>query len=73
MRLYQFDNTRLSVKDGKGRTVAHQAAARNRTVILQYIYDQGADLDLQDAAGNSPLHSAVENDSLDAIEFFLQM
>lgn len=40
IRLYQFDNTRLSVKDGKGRTVAHQAAARNKINILQYILEQ---------------------------------
>lgn len=39
-RLYQFDNNRLIVKDGKGRTVAHQAAARNKTNILQFILEQ---------------------------------
>lgn len=39
-RLYQFDNNRLTVKDGKGRTVAHQAAARNKTNILQFILEQ---------------------------------
>lgn len=40
IRLYQFDNTRLAVKDGKGRTVAHQAAAKNKINILQYIREQ---------------------------------
>ena len=40
IRLYQFDNARLIVKDGKGRTVAHQAAARNKINILQFIRDQ---------------------------------
>lgn len=39
-RLFQGDNTRLSVRDGKGRTAAHQAAARNRVNILQFIRDQ---------------------------------
>lgn len=39
-RLYQADNTRLSLQDGKGRTAAHQAAARNRVNILRYIRDQ---------------------------------
>lgn len=29
VRLYQFDNTRLSVKDGKGRTVAHQVGKKS--------------------------------------------
>lgn len=40
VRLYQFDNTRLAVKDGKGRTVAHQAAVKNKINILQYIKEE---------------------------------
>lgn len=40
IRLYQFDNTRLTVKDGKGRTVSHQAAAKNKLNILQFVRDQ---------------------------------
>lgn len=39
-RLYMADNTRLSLQDGKGRTAAHQAAARNQVNILRYIRDQ---------------------------------
>ena len=41
VRLYQFDNQRLFVKDVKGRQVAHQAAARNKVNILQFIQQQG--------------------------------
>lgn len=37
MRLYQGDNTRLHVKDARGRTAAHQAALRNKVNILQFI------------------------------------
>ncbi|XP_055707282.1 transient receptor potential cation channel subfamily A member 1 isoform X3 [Phlebotomus papatasi] len=70
-RLFNSDNTRLSVKDGKGRTAAHQAAARNKVNILQFIRDQQGDLNSQDALGNTPLHIAVENDSLDALDFLL--
>lgn len=40
IRLYQGNNSRLSVQDGKGRTAAHQAAARNRVNILHYIKEQ---------------------------------
>jgi hypothetical protein len=40
IRLYQFDNQRLFVKDGKGRTVASAAAAKNKTNILHYIREQ---------------------------------
>ena len=40
MRLYQGDNTRLTVKDVRGRTTAHQAAVKNRVNILQFIREQ---------------------------------
>ncbi|CRK86167.1 CLUMA_CG000050, isoform A [Clunio marinus] len=73
IRLYQFDNSRLSVKDGKGRTVGHQAAARNKVNILEYIFDQNGDLNCQDTIGNTPIHTAVENDSFDAIKFLLEI
>ncbi|XP_054085090.1 transient receptor potential cation channel subfamily A member 1 isoform X7 [Zeugodacus cucurbitae] len=72
-RLYQSDNGRLSIRDSKGRTAAHQAAARNRVNILRYINDQRADLNAKDNAGNTPLHVAVENDSFDAISYLLSI
>uniref|UniRef100_A0A1B0CK24 Transient receptor potential cation channel subfamily A member 1 n=3 Tax=Lutzomyia longipalpis TaxID=7200 RepID=A0A1B0CK24_LUTLO len=72
-RLYNTDNSRLNVKDGKGRTAAHQAAARNRVNILQFIRDEQGDLNAQDSLGNTPLHIAVENDSLDALDFLLSI
>lgn len=40
VRLYQENNTRLSVQDGRGKTSAHQAAARNKINILQFIKQQ---------------------------------
>lgn len=40
VRLYQGDNARLTVKDARGRTAAHQASVRNRVNILQFIYSQ---------------------------------
>ncbi|XP_058838850.1 transient receptor potential cation channel subfamily A member 1 isoform X10 [Topomyia yanbarensis] len=73
IRLYEGDNGRLAVKDSKGRTAAHQAAARNRVNILSFIHDHGGDLNAQDISGNTPLHVAVENDSLDALEFLLKI
>ncbi|XP_062543504.1 transient receptor potential cation channel subfamily A member 1 isoform X2 [Armigeres subalbatus] len=73
IRLYEGDNGRLAVKDSRGRTAAHQAAARNRINILNFISAQGGDLNAQDSLGNTPLHVAVENDSLDALEFLLKI
>lgn len=96
VRLYQNNNTRLCVQDSKGRTAAHQAAARNRINILKYIKEQNggnlaageiqyplvyncicsfhhSDLDIQDLAGNTPLHKAIEYDCLEAIECLLSL
>ncbi|XP_048004376.1 transient receptor potential cation channel subfamily A member 1 [Leguminivora glycinivorella] len=72
MRLYLSEPSRLAVRDVRGRTVAHQAAARNTTNILHIITNYGGDLNAQDNNGNTPLHVAVENEALDAIDFLLQ-
>ncbi|XP_057671401.1 transient receptor potential cation channel subfamily A member 1 isoform X2 [Diorhabda carinulata] len=70
-RLYYDDPTRLVIQDSRGRTPAHQAAARNRVNILQFILEQGGDLNILDYANNTPLHIAVEHESLDAVDFLL--
>ncbi|KAF9817182.1 hypothetical protein SFRURICE_013970, partial [Spodoptera frugiperda] len=41
MRLYLSEPSRLAVRDGRGRTAAHQAAARNNTNILHFINNYG--------------------------------
>jgi transient receptor potential cation channel subfamily A protein 1 len=87
-RLYFADTSRLGIKDSRGRTAGHQAAAKNKINILQFILSQGGgesgwrrshiftrpfpDLNSQDNAGNTPLHVAVEHESLDAVDFLLQ-
>jgi transient receptor potential cation channel subfamily A member 1 len=73
IRLFTGDPTRLDVRDGKGRSAAHQAALRNRVNVLQFIHDQQGDLNPQDVFGNTPLHVAVEHNSLDAINYLLQV
>ncbi|KAL1517881.1 hypothetical protein ABEB36_001587 [Hypothenemus hampei] len=70
-RLYIQDPSRLSIRDPRGRTTAHQAAARNRINILTFITQQGGDLNAQDNVGNTPLHVAVESEALDAIDYLL--
>lgn len=40
VRLYQGDNARLMVKDARGRSAVHLAAAKNRVTILQFVCAQ---------------------------------
>ncbi|XP_041563932.1 transient receptor potential cation channel subfamily A member 1 isoform X3 [Drosophila elegans] len=72
-RLFTADNSRIALKDGKGRTAAHQAAARNRVNILRYIRDQNGDFNAKDNAGNTPLHIAVECDAYEALDYLLSI
>ncbi|CAG0881691.1 unnamed protein product [Darwinula stevensoni] len=71
-RLYTEDPKRLGVRDSKGRTAAHAAAARNHVHILAFIRDNDGDLNAQDVLKNTPLHDAVEKDALDAIDFLIE-
>ncbi|KAF5301244.1 hypothetical protein FQR65_LT00944 [Abscondita terminalis] len=71
-RLYFADPSRLIIRDGRGRTAAHQAAFKNRTNILQFIAAHGGDLNIQDNVGNTPLHIAVEIEALDTVDYLLQ-
>ncbi|XP_065161233.1 transient receptor potential cation channel subfamily A member 1 isoform X2 [Atheta coriaria] len=72
-RLYFAEPTRLAIQDIRGRTATHQAAARNRKNILEFIVAQGGDMNVLDNAGNTPLHVAVENEALDAVDYLLEV
>ncbi|XP_059479839.1 transient receptor potential cation channel subfamily A member 1 [Neocloeon triangulifer] len=70
-RLFFTDPNRINVRDSKGRTAIHQAAARNQVPILQFILTNHSDLNMIDTSGNTPLHLAVENTALEAVDFLL--
>lgn len=61
-RLFMADNSRIALKDAKGRTAAHQAAARNRVNILRYIRDQN---------GGKWADKAINPDSLSSVIYRL--
>ncbi|XP_025200863.1 transient receptor potential cation channel subfamily A member 1 isoform X3 [Melanaphis sacchari] len=71
-RLFIAEPARLDMRDSKGRAAVHQAAARNKLNILQFIRNHGGDLNLKDSFGNTPLHIAIEHNSLDAVEYLFQ-
>ncbi|XP_031632673.1 transient receptor potential cation channel subfamily A member 1 isoform X3 [Contarinia nasturtii] len=73
VRLYQGDNSRLTVADARGRSASHLAAAKNRVNILQYIHAQQGNMNAPDAAGNTPLHLTVNDDAFDAMDYLLSI
>ncbi|KAG8225855.1 hypothetical protein J437_LFUL004785 [Ladona fulva] len=72
-RLYKADPGRLNLKDNRGRTATHQAAERNKTQILRFVFAHGGDINVQDKSGNTPLHVAVEHEALDSIGYLIQL
>ena len=52
--------------DSRGRTVIHWAADRKHADAIHIFADCGADVNVQDDAGMTPLHLAVEQDFVSA-------
>lgn len=50
----------LIAEDHRGRQVAHFAAMRNHKKILQFLFDQGIDLDCRCEMGKTPVHYAAQ-------------
>ena len=40
-KLYNADNSRVTLKDVKGQTVLHHAASKSRIAIMEYIMNHG--------------------------------
>ncbi|XP_052774065.1 transient receptor potential cation channel subfamily A member 1-like isoform X2 [Mya arenaria] len=70
-RLFEGDKTRLEVRDGKGLYPVHKAAEFGRINILQFIVDQGGNLNATDKLLNTPLHVAVRTEQVEAVQFLL--
>lgn len=87
-RLVRDDISKLKVTNAAGLCAAHNAAIRNRTAILALIaqYNGGnshltsiysikyffIDLNIEDKDGWTPLHHAVRNNALNAIDFLFE-
>ncbi|XP_022093376.1 transient receptor potential cation channel subfamily A member 1-like [Acanthaster planci] len=71
VRMYHADPKRLAFRDKQGAGALHHAASRNRINIMEFILEQNEDINVTDAAGNTPLHVAVEHDHPEAVDFLL--
>lgn len=60
------------MRDSRGRAPIHAATTRNHVSILQLVIAFNGDLNVTDNQRNTPLHVAVESDSLDVLEFLLE-
>ena len=61
----------LKDSDANGASLLHRAAIGNRVEIMQYLIESGIQLDSQDNEGNTSLHVAVQEGSINAIHLLL--
>ena len=59
--------------DKTGRGVAHYAAEHGRVEALRYLVRAGADPELANQAGESPVHLAAQNDHHEVLELFAEL
>lgn len=61
----------ISARDMDGNGVVHHAAAKNLPEGIKYLLEKGADLNVTNNYGETPLHSAAKNDAVQAIRYLL--
>ncbi len=59
------------VRDKKGRTPMHLAAARGRKALLEFLWSKAADMDTEDDDGRTPLHLAAANGHVDCVRLLV--
>lgn len=64
--MQEFDVPKINDADENGNTVLHLAAEANNPKLISFFAAKGADLDLKNLNGDTPLHVAVKNKSTDA-------
>lgn len=66
MRIYQtpFTGANLAAEDRLGKQPAHLAACRNHRKVLEFLYNQGVQLDQACDAGRLPVHYAAQHGGL---------
>lgn len=64
--------TDLEQTDRDGRTLLLNAAFYNRPQIAEYLLERGCNVNAQDSSGFTPLHAAVQSDSLPMVQLLLR-
>lgn len=66
-------NTRASVSDiNCGRTVLHAAANKGFYEVVNYLIDNGANVNIKDNSGYTALHLAISKNSIECAEILLK-
>jgi ankyrin repeat protein len=61
----------VNITDGEARTPLFVAIIENKSDVIKWLIDQGADINHQDRNGWTPLHFAVQGKQADAIALLL--
>lgn len=64
--MMEFSIPRINDVDEAGNTVLHLAAKLNNTMLVSFFMAKGADPELKNDEGDTPLHVAIRNKSIDA-------
>ena len=57
-----------NICDYDNRSGLHLAARHNQLDVVKFFLDQGADINIKDAFGRTPLREALENKNFEVIE-----
>jgi ankyrin repeat protein len=62
----------LNIREGLGNCYAYEALLAGNKEVFFYLLDHGADPELMNISGSSPIILAIKNDDLEVLEGILQ-
>jgi len=64
--------TKVNAQDAQGKTALHEAARWGHRHVVEYLLEQGAQLDLATAEGSTPLHLAARFGQDDVVQYLVE-